>query len=347
MKEFVSLRNIADKLGVSVSTVSLALRNSPKISVKRRLEIRRTATEMGYKQDPRVSELMEHLRQTRHTRTHSRVAVLVPDLVVADLGNYPPVPALIRGVKEMAKSVGFGVDVIYLTGPGMNSRLARKIILARGIKGVVVAPFSNGVAELNFDFEGLCVATAGYSIVKPALHRACPDYLKMMDEMLSMCVSAGCQRIGLVMTYKEGGNGFKLFTSSFLYFQSKLPESARLPILESPRRDPAHEDKIDPVKLSKWLKKNKPDVVIGGASALRTVQSIGLKVPEDFSFVSMDVSESPHDAAGANHCYDMVGHESFKLLHSSLNLNVTGVPEHPRVVMVDSHQQSGFTLVKR
>ena len=80
---------------------------------------------------------------------------------------------------------------------------------------------------------------------------------------------------------------------------------------------------------------------------MRTIESIGHQVPEEFGFVSMDLSESPTDAAGADHCYEMVGHESFKLLHSSLNLNLTGVPEHPRVVLVDSHQRAGYSLVKR
>lgn len=347
MDKFVSLRDIADTLSVSVSTVSLALRNSPKISSGRRAEIHRVAQEMGYRQDPRVSELMEHLRQTRHKRTHSRVAVLVPELVADDVHRFPPVPGLIQGVREMAKSVGFGVDVIHLADRGMTNRLARKIIIARGIKGVVVAPFSSGVAKLDFDFEGLCVATAGYSIIEPVLHRACPDYLTMMDEMLAMCVAAGCKRIGLVMTYNKGGTGYKLFTSSFLYFQSQIPASARLPILQCPRRIPAHEDGINPEKLAKWLKTHKPDVVIGGAAVLKRMNALGIEVPKDLSFVSFDVSEPPLNAAGADHCYDRVGHETFKLLHSSLNLNLTGVPKHPRVVLVDSHQQFGDTLVKR
>ena len=43
----------------------------------------------------------------------------------------------------------------------------------------------------------------------------------------------------------------------------------------------------------------------------------------------------------------MVGYEAFKLMLSSVNLNLTGVPEHPRVVLVDSHQQPGFTLLPK
>ena len=87
--------------------------------------------------------------------------------------------------------------------------------------------------------------------------------------------------------------------------------------------------------------------MIGTAQVLQTIQGFGISVPDELGFVSIDVSESPSDAAGANHCYEMVGYEAFKLMWSSLNLNLTGVPEHPRVVLVDSHQQPGFTLLPK
>ena len=345
-EDFISLRNIAEKAGVSVSAVSLALRNSPKTSLKRRQEIQRLAKKMGYRQDPRVAELMQHLRKSRRNRSPSQMAILVPELTREEVRKHPRIKELIAGIRSLAETVGFGVDFIYLSDPGMSCRVARSIIIARGIKGVVVLPFASGTAELDFDFGGLCVATAGYSIVKPKLHRACPDYFKMMDEMLDMCVVAGHRRIGLIMT-KTGGIGFKQFNSSFLYFQSGIPDSDRLPMLGSPIRRTWHDEGAEPDSIKKWLKKYKPDVVIGTAQVLQTIQGFGISVPKDLGFVSIDVSETPTDAAGANHCYEMVGYETFKLMLSSVNLNLTGVPEHPRVVLVDSHQQPGFTLLPK
>lgn len=343
---FVSLREIAQEAGVSVSAVSLALRNSPKISAARRREIRRLAAKMGYREDPRINELMEHLRKTRKTRSRSLIAVIVPELARHEFEKFPRVPALISGVRQIAASAGFGVDIIHLADPGMNCRLARSILLARGIKGIVVAPFASGVSRLDFNFEGFCASTAGYSIVEPALHRACPDYLRMMDGMLEMCVAAGCQRIGLVLT-KTGGIGFKLFRSSFLYFQSMIPADQRIPMLTCPSLGPTQNVGMNASSLRTWLDANRPDVVIGAALVLRMLHEMGVAVPRNLGFVSIDVADAPTNAAGANHCYEMVGEEAFKLLLTALRMNLTGVPEHPRVVLVDSHQQAGFTLVPR
>lgn len=343
---FVSLKEIAAKVGISVSAVSLALRNSPKISEQRKRAVQQVAARLGYRQDPRITELMAHLRKTRKARSRSPMAVLVPELTSDELSGFPRVTALISGVKKMALANGYGVDVIHLAEPGMNCRAVRSILLARGIKGVVVAPFPSGVAKFDFDFAGFCAATAGYSITSPALHRACPDYLRMMDGMLAMCVDAGCERIGLVMT-KIGGTGFKLFTSSFLYFQSLIPAEQRVPMFTCSIKDQPDGEVIALGSLRTWFDENRPDVVIGAASVLRMLNKIGVGVPSGVGFVSIDVSEAPTNAAGANHCYEMVGEEAFKLMLTSLNMNLTGVPEHPRVVMVDSHQQAGYTLVPR
>lgn len=339
----VRLKDIAEIAQVSVSAVSLALRNSPKIPSSRRKRIQNIAKKLGYKRDSRMEELMTHLRQSRDSRSSSLMAILIPEIALDDIPKYPRIKQLIAGVTDFANRVGFEVKHYFLNTPGMNSKIARSQIIKQGIKGVVALPFPSGVAELDFDFTDLCVATAGFSIIAPKLHRACPDYLKMMDEMLELCVSAGHRRVGLILT-KTGGTGFKLFTSSFLFFQSNIPVADRVPMLDSAIRRSWHDEGAAPATIKEWIQQHKPDAIIGSAQVLSTIQSLGYAVPKDIGFVSIDVSEPPIDAAGANHCFEMVGEEAFRLMLTSLNLNLTGVPEHPRVVMVDSHQQPGFSL---
>lgn len=339
----VRLKDIAQAAGVSVSAVSLALRDSPKVSAKRRLKIQKIAKKMGHTLDPRMRELMRHLRKPRSTRGTTQVAILIPEIKPTELDQNPRIKLLLNGITNFAQSVGFEIEPLFLSSLSGGSKGARARLDALGIKGVLVLPFPSGVAQLDFDFSGLCVATAGYSIVEPMLHRACPDYLKMMDGMIAMCVSGGYKRIGLVMT-KTGGIGFKLFSSSFLYYQSKIPRAKRVPMLDSPIRKSWHEKGATEESIRDWFNSYNPDVIIGTAKLLKTIDRLGLRVPNDIGFVSIDLSEDPTEAAGANHCFEMVGEEAFKLMLTSLNLNLTGIPEHPRVVLVDSHQQPGVTL---
>lgn len=334
-----SMKEIAKAAGVSVSAVSLALRNSPKVSQKRRADIARLAQKMGYRSDPRLSELMAHLRTARPARAHANLAFVIPELDRARVKGFTPVLRMLEGVREMARAHGFGVDVFYLADPGMNARRLRSILVARGIRGLVVAPCASGVAELDLDLAGFSAATAGYSIQRPKMHRACPDYLQMMDELLAACTALGYRRPGLVMTYREGGLGHKLFTSAFLYDQSQRPRAQRIPILPK--------DKITAEHLRAWIDTHRPDVVISDARVYGLLRDIGVRVPQDAGFASIDLSQPPSDVAGADHRYEQVGREACNLVLSQLNLNQTGEPDDHKTLLVDSHQRAGFSLVAR
>jgi LacI family transcriptional regulator len=137
----VSMREIAQAAGVSVSAVSLALKNSTKISAARRETIVALAERMGYRRDPRLTELMEHLRTARPHRSNSTIAMLIPELTREQLKDYPPMQGLIEGVREIAALAGFNVTLFFLSDPGIGTRRIRSILLARNIKGVVIAPF--------------------------------------------------------------------------------------------------------------------------------------------------------------------------------------------------------------
>lgn len=68
----VSLKELAGKLGVSLSTVSKALRDSYEIGEETKRKVRKTADEMGYKANPYAGHL-------RHQKSRT-IAVIVPEL---------------------------------------------------------------------------------------------------------------------------------------------------------------------------------------------------------------------------------------------------------------------------
>ena len=69
MSKNVSLKEIASKVGVSVNTVSHALRDLPDISEGRKKKIRKIALEMGY--------MPNHVAQTMKIEEKPLVAVLI------------------------------------------------------------------------------------------------------------------------------------------------------------------------------------------------------------------------------------------------------------------------------
>ncbi len=334
----VSMRDLAREVGVSVSAVSLALRNSPKVSKRRREEIQQAAERIGYVKDGRVAELMEHMRTFRSKERMSTIAVIISDIHKSELKSYPRMVSLTRGVEAEAKKNGYGVDFMYLKDLGVSLKRLRDILVARGIKGVVVMPFQTGVGKFEMDISGFCVSTPGYSIITPTINRACPDYLQMMDELLERVCRLGYKRVGFIMTYASGGIGHKLYSSSFLFYSTLIDESLRIPILR--RRD------VGVVGIQKWMDKYKPDVVVSSGMVYRILENLGYRMPESMGFASLELSEDHEHASGVDHRHDLVGSEALKLTFSDINLNHSGVPENPKVVLVDSHFREGNTLRK-
>jgi len=332
----VTMRDIAESAGVSVSAVSLALRNQARVSGAVRCRIQAIAQQLGYRRDPEIARLMEHLRTNRAKRVGSKIAIIVPELDRLALASYFPITEMVKGIEAQADEAGFDTEVFFLTDQGMTPARLRGILVARGVKGIIVAPYASGVGTLDMDMTGFCAATCGYSIIRPSLHRACPNYLQMMDELIDHLQRLHLHRIGFVMTYHRGGIGHKLLTSSYLYYQSLLLERERIPIL--PLENANERD------IATWLNRHKPEVVISSGRVFSLLQGMGLAIPGDFYFANIDLSEPPRQAAGMDHRYQLVGSEAVNLVLTQFTLNLTGVPATPKVVLVDSHRRDGFTL---
>lgn len=330
------MREIARKAGVSVSAVSLALRNQSRVSAAERLRIQEIARRMGYRRDPEIVRLMTHLRTNRNQRRDSTLAIIIPELDRPALARYFPITETMKGITAQAAEAGFNTEVFFMTDPGMTPARLRSILVARGVKGVIVAPYASGVGTLDMDFTGFCAATSGYSIVDPPLHRACPNYLQMMDELIDHLQRLHFHRIGFIHTYGRGGIGHKLLASSYLYYQSLLSPRERIPIL--PR------ERVNEREIAAWLKAYRPEVLISSGLVFTIMQKMGLSIPGDLHFANLDLSEPPRRAAGMDHCYQLVGAEVTKLVLTQFTLNLTGVPDSPKVVLVDSHRRDGFTL---
>lgn len=91
----ISIKDIARMAGVSHTTVSRALRDSPLISIEVRRRIQRLARELGYTPNAVAQSL-----QTRRTNTIGLVVTSIADPFYAEV---------VRGIEEAARPAGFSV----------------------------------------------------------------------------------------------------------------------------------------------------------------------------------------------------------------------------------------------
>ena len=71
-----SCKTIAEAAGVSRMTVSMALRDHPRVAPQTRERIKRIAEDQGYTPDPNLTELMRYLRKRDVSKEEPVIAIL-------------------------------------------------------------------------------------------------------------------------------------------------------------------------------------------------------------------------------------------------------------------------------
>lgn len=121
----MSIKQLADAAGVSVSTASRALNGTGRVSERTREHVIEVARELNY----HPNELARQLKGG----TSSTLAVVVPDI------TNPFFPRLVQGIQEVADASGY-VVILAQAGETQQSTLdAISALLARQVAGVIVA----------------------------------------------------------------------------------------------------------------------------------------------------------------------------------------------------------------
>lgn len=153
MADKATLQDVADRVGVHRSTVSLALRDHPRISVEVRRKVQAAARRLGYRINPLVSALMKS-RRTHRTIRH---------LTLAFVTNYPTRfgwkpehhdrPDYFPGAMERARDFGYSVEDCWLGEPGMKPDRFCETMTARGIHGLIIGRLPPGQHKLDLVWE--------------------------------------------------------------------------------------------------------------------------------------------------------------------------------------------------
>ena len=108
----VTLRDLAKKLGVSHTTVSLALRDHASILPARRRQIKELAEKEGYRPDPFLSALSVYRLQKRPASFHSTLAWVNHWDQPEDLRSRKEFDAYWRGGSQAAERLGYRLEDI-------------------------------------------------------------------------------------------------------------------------------------------------------------------------------------------------------------------------------------------
>src|SRR4051812_19855777 len=101
-----NIRKIAKAAGVSHTTVSLALRNHPRVSEQTKRRIQTLAKKMGYRPNALVAALMSHVRSNRRVVAHEVVAFLSGGPTPDWWRGWPSISQNYFGARNRAEQLG-------------------------------------------------------------------------------------------------------------------------------------------------------------------------------------------------------------------------------------------------
>ena len=341
----VTLADVARRAGVHVTTVSLALRNHPRLPESTRRRIQGLAQGMGYTPDPFLRALVAYRGQVMPRRNPPTLAYVTNWATRYGWKKTTAHPDFFAGAEAKARELGFHLEHFWLREPGLTQGRLSDILEARGINGVVLASHGREMGDaLQFDWENFSAVKIDYFPHQPALHNVTNNQCDIIRMAMTKVMAAGYRRIGFVMHRGWDHAADHLWMAGFLCERENLPAKARIPAHIFPGPQPVEKwfnENSGPVAVElepfrKWLKVHKPEVVIGKWSFVEAAfEKLGLRVPEDVAFVDVFLEDTGGAIAGVRQNHGTVGGLAVEILAGQLQQNKRGVPEIPTTTYVE------------
>ena len=324
-----SMQDVARAAGVSLMSVSRALRNVPKVSEATRERVLFHAQKLGYKSDPHLSRMMHAVRGRKRPRSHATIAVVRDH--VADDGLLGPAYQYVSmdDIKSRAYGYGYEVEEFWLGRERLTAKRLQGILDARGIEAVIVSPQSLSLPCGSLDYSRLAAVAFGFAMRAPALHTCSTSMNLGVQLAAAQLFKRGYRRIGLAVTQWIDNRSLNGYSGGWYQLQAGLSEAERLPILLMPDNDMSRNFGV----FRAWFNDNRPDAVISfDWNVPDWVSQLGCRIPDDVGFVVHDWTKRTGAYAGIYHRREHVAAAAVDLIHSQLLQHERGVPEVPRHV---------------
>ena len=281
MKRQVTIKDIAEKLGISPSTVSRSLKDHPDISIKTRNAVKELAKLLGYK--PNLIAL-----NLKHSRTNT-IGLLVPEV------EHYFFSTIINGIEEIAYENNYNVLVVQSNESYLREVLNTQTLLGNRVDGMLVS-FSKETKDFSH-FQQIIdneIPLVFYDRTIDNMHAdsvVVDDYSGAYDAVNHL-INKGCKRIAFysapqhLLLGMDRLNGYKdALSNAGIEYDKNLVYSC---------------DTFDTaLKISNSVlrKVDRPDGVFAvndltAVGVMKAAKNLGISVPEELKIVGFENSKS-------------------------------------------------------
>jgi len=269
-------KDIAERLGVSVQTVSLAMRGRGNVSKAMCQRVLSLAEEMGYEFDPAMAALCAYRTQTRKTgRRWDRIAVAHDWPSMQQWRQCRFSSRVIAGIEQAVQRRGLSIEYVWLGHCSEHAGREFRRLKHQGISGLIIAPHSPEETPTTIPLpEGqFDVVTCGPEHLYPNCHTVQFDYYENLRLAWQSLRDKGNKRIGLVYDAKHDWRTGGAWLGAY-YVQTR---AMGIDLAELPPHAIGDASAESVHRLEQWARDCQPDAII--SSSYRTKKWLGPDFP--------------------------------------------------------------------
>ncbi|MGF1531260.1 MAG: LacI family DNA-binding transcriptional regulator [Puniceicoccaceae bacterium] len=354
MSNKVKIRDVAAAAGVSVSTVSRALRKNPNVRLEVRERVQRVAQDLGYRPNPLVAALMEQIRSNREQSFQGNLAYVNWCASREDFEAQSVMRRFYEGAVEAAEKLGYSLEQYFATADQMQQSRLMRTLKAKGVTGAIVmvhAPQdpvtrealsrASRTEELPFDFSAMATVGLGGRFHDPSPHFASNDQYEGGMIVAEKLDKMGYERPVVALSSYLDVITQHRFSAGFESFWKNAGRAEFVPpiLFREGDRD----------GFLKAVEKCRPDVVVGYTNEIYDwLGESGRSVPEDIGFATFDARKHGlRQVSGLDQRHEEVAAAAVKLLIKQINADEQGLPETTLGILVSGRWVDGKSLLDR
>lgn len=332
----ITLRQIAERVGCTVATVSYALRNSPNVSQTKRDLIRQVADELGWKPDAALAKQMALVRSSSERANKPKLAIVI-NKTREDLKLEKAQRMQLDGALDYAEKKGFIVDVFSLAEEPLRPARLKSILEARGVEGIVyIATMDPKISKEHLEAgEGFACCVCGIRYPDTAYHVVVPDHLAGGRLVIEHLLKQGYRRPAVVVPRGVDEPLGYAYAGGLASGMVLLDEKNQLRV-QYGGRDENHIPEYDFERISNWLSHNKPDAVL--STDLYAMGKIVPALPKPLNrlpLFSLDWFEGQTVRGGLNQSHEHIGAAAVDLVVAQIHRGEKGLPKIQRALNIE------------
>jgi LacI family transcriptional regulator len=272
----ITIKDVAEKAGVSVATVSRVINNEKYVNEDLRRYVLKIVNDMGYQPDGIARGL--------RTKSTNVISLVIPDI------NNPFYPEVARGVQSVADEYEYVVILCNTDRVVQREQKFVNILNQQRVEGIIINPSGSTRREMNI------LARLNIPVVLISSQNILPNFdIVMVDNIQGVRLAIdhfyelGHRRIGLVGGSREVSSGEQRYQG---YIQSIARHG--IPVEEELITEGKFDHNGGYECMKRLLKlKNRPTAVfaandIMAIGAVSAIYETGLKIPDDISIIGFD-----------------------------------------------------------